>query len=327
MTDKQGTNSMDQGTQDKKSWLSLASPILKNQSDEEILANAGADYKVHLKPVTLWDSLNDSLVELKSRFVTCRPNPNGLHWDYWEVVKERYEVVQNTDLLERAKGVIARTNDTAKLHSCGVLDEGRKFFVAMSFGSIALKVRDTESGINSFLILMSSHDGSIPICYYNLDVNQSRNTVYRVSSETYDFDLRKRHTKNLKGHEVEASEAIELRKNWSMAMADAVGALQKPIGPSMKKDAMNVVASVETANTKKKREHAEDVHSKIEELFRKDYNSGLFGETRWAFYNAIIEYVDFYRDIDPLDAAQHTLEIDNYSHRLKVRVFDILAKQ
>ncbi len=318
---------MGQGTQDKRSWLSLASPIFENQSDEEILANANADYKVSLKPVTLWDSLNDSLVDLKKRFVTCRPNPNGLHWDYWEVVKERYEVVQNSDLLERAKGIVSRTNGKAKLHSCGVLDDGRKFFVAMSFGSISLKVKDTTSIIDSFLVLISSHDGSIPICYYSLDVNRGRNTVYRVSSNTYDFDLRKRHTKNLKGHEVEASEAIELRKNWSTAITEAVSALQKPIGPSMKKEAMDLVASTEKANTKKKREHAEDVHSKIEELFRKDYNSGLFGETRWAFYNAIIEYIDFYRDIDPLDAAQHTLEIDNYSHRLKVRVFDTLIKQ
>ena len=315
---------MVQGTHDKKSWLSLASPISDNQSDEEILTNAGADYSVFLEPVKVWDKLSDSIVTVPNRFVTCRENPNKQHCDSWEVVKERYEVVQNFDLLQRAKVIVARSNEVAKLHSCGVLDDGRKFFVAMSFGAVSLKVNDAESIIDNFLVLMSSHDGSIPICYYNLDVNRNRNTVYRVSSDMYDFDLRKRHTPNLKDHGVEAGEAIELRKNWNTVMTDAINTLQRPIGVSMRKDAMNIVASVEKANTKKKREHAESVHSKIEELFRKDYNSGTFGETRWAFYNAVIEYIDFYRDIDALDAAQHTLEIDNFSHRLKVEVFDLL---
>ena len=49
-----------------------------------------------------------------------------------------------------------------------------KFFVAMSFGAVSLKVNDAESIIDNFLVLMSSHDGSIPICYYNLDVNQKQ---------------------------------------------------------------------------------------------------------------------------------------------------------
>jgi hypothetical protein len=321
---------MDQGTQDKRSWLSLASPIIEGQSTEEVLKNANADYSVFLEPVQVWDKLSNSVVTVPHRFVTCRENPNGLHCDSWEVVKERYEVVQNSDILKRAEDIVSRASDKAKLHSCGVLDNGRKFFVAISFGSISLAVgepSDSKSFIDCFLVVMSSHDGSIPICYYNLDVDRTRNTVYRFSSNTYDFDLRKRHTTNIKGHEVEASEAIELRKGWTAALLDAIKALEKPIGTSLQESTMNVVASLETANTKKKREHAENVHSKIEEIFRKQYNSGKYGESRWSFYNAVIEYIDFYRDIDPLDAAQHTLEIDNYSHRLKVQVFDALVKQ
>ena len=70
---------MVQGTHDKKSWLSLASPISDNQSDEEILTNAGAEYSVFLEPVKVWDKLSDSIVTVPNRFVTCRENPNKQH--------------------------------------------------------------------------------------------------------------------------------------------------------------------------------------------------------------------------------------------------------
>ena len=34
------------------------------------------------------------------------------------------------------------------------------------------------------------------------------------------------------------------------------------------------------------------------------------------------EYIDFHRDVPPIEAAQHSLELDNFSHRLKVNVFN-----
>ena len=315
---------MVQETADKYSWQSLATRINDEDSVELILANAGADYQVFLKQVTLWDELEESLVSLDKRFVTCRPNPNGLHWDYWEVVKDRYEVVQNEDIVRRAQTIVDRSQGLGTLYNCGVLDEGRKFFVAMYFGSTDLTVGETVDRIDNFLIVISSHDGSYPVCYYNLDVRRNNNAVYRFSSNLYDFDLRKRHTPNLTEHGVEAKEAINLRTNWTIALSEAIRSLQQPLSDSLFVKACNAVASLDKANTKSKREHAESVHAKIEELFKNSNNSGTFSKSRWALYNAIVEYIDFHRDIDIDDAVQHSLEIDNFSHRLKVEVFNLL---
>ena len=109
---------MVQETADKYSWQSLATRINDEDSVELILANAGADYQVFLKQVTLWDELEESLVSLDKRFVTCRPNPNGLHWDYWEVVKDRYEVVQNEDIVRRAQTIVDRSQGLGTLYNC-----------------------------------------------------------------------------------------------------------------------------------------------------------------------------------------------------------------
>ncbi len=315
---------MAQETHDKKSWQSLATRINDEDAIDFILASAGADYKVSLQPVTVWDDLNNSWHELKNRFVTCRPNPNGLHLDCWEVVKDRYEVVQNEDIVRRAQTIVDRSQGLGTLYNCGVLDEGRKFFVSMYFGSTDLQVGETVDRIDNFLVVISSHDGSYPICYYNLDVRRNNNAVYRFSSNMYDFDLRKRHTPNLTDHGVEAKEAIDLRVNWTTALSEGVRSLQKPLNDALFTKACNAVASLDRANTKNKREHAESVHRKIEELFKNSNNSGTFSKSRWALYNAIVEYIDFHRDIDINDAVQHSLEIDNLSHRLKVEVFNLL---
>lgn len=315
---------MAQETHDKKSWQSLATRINDEDAIDFILASAGADYKVSLQPVTVWDDLNNSWHELKNRFVTCRPNPNGLHLDCWEVVKDRYEVVQNEDIVRRAQTIVDRSQGLGTLYNCGVLDEGRKFFVSMYFGSTDLQVGETVDRIDNFLVVISSHDGSYPICYYNLDVRRNNNAVYRFSSNMYDFDLRKRHTPNLTDHGVEAKEAIDLRVNWTTALSEGVRSLQKPLSDALFTKACNAVASLDRANTKNKREHAESVHRKIEELFKNSNNSGTFSKSRWALYNAIVEYIDFHRDIDINDAVQHSLEIDNLSHRLKVEVFNLL---
>ena len=316
---------MDQETNDNLSWRSLSTAISKDETPEETLSKSNADYEVFLTPVLVWDHVQDDIVPVKNRFVTGRDNPNGNQTDNWEVVKERYEVVQNKDVLKRAATIVERSSGKAKLHSCGVLDEGRKFFVAISFGAMEMQLpNDSVEHIDHYLIVISSHDATMPICYYNLDVRRRNNAVYRISSDVQEFDLRKRHTTNLKDSGVEASEALQLRAGWTEAIQDAIRSLQLPVSTSLKEKVLNIVVSKDKANTKKKRDYANSVHDEIDELFLKPHNSGLFGKSRWALYNAIVEYIDFHRNIPPEEAAQHALEIDNYSHRLKLQVFNAL---
>ena len=63
----------------------------------------------------------------------------------------------------------------------------------------------------------------------------------------------------------------------------------------------------------------------MKELYASSRNSGAYGPTKWALFNAITEYIDFDRNIPEREAAQHALEIDNYSHRLKLEVHKCLS--
>lgn len=311
-----------------KSWLSLVSStgsLESAESYESLLSAAQADYSVVTNQVYVYDRFLGSFVQVPNRFVTGREFNDRL--ENWEVVKERYEVEQNQKILERAHALIRKYNGSAVFSGCGVLDQGRKFFAVVRTGSIAIPMLDQKNDIvDSYVVVMTSHDGSIPICYYNLDSRRSNNTTYRFTgSSTAEFSIRKRHTPSGANLNVEAAEALNMRTNWSDHMGSAIANLFAPISSSTITKTLEKFWPTEYAPTEKKREHAESVHDTIIGLYRSANNVGAFGECRWSLLNAINEYIDFHRNIPNEEAAQHSLEIDNYSHRLKLSIFEWLT--
>ncbi len=309
------------------SWLSLVTStgdLDSAKSYESLLNTAKADYSVVTNQVYVYDRFLDSFVQVPNRFVTGREVDERL--ENWEVVKERYEVEQNQKILERAHSLIRKYNGSAVFTGCGVLDEGRKFFAVVRTGSMSIPMLNGDQDIiDSYVVVMTSHDGSIPICYYNLDSRRSNNTTYRfTASPTSEFSIRKRHTPSGANLNQEATEALNMRTEWSDHMSSAIAKLFVPASATVAEKTLEKFWPIKYAATDKKREHAEGVHETINGLYRSSKNIGAFGECRWSLLNAINEYIDFQRNIPNEEAAQHSLEIDNYSHRLKLTVFEWL---
>lgn len=307
-----------------KSWANLATKVSSEWSNDEILLKSKGDYTVTLSPTLMHDDVMGKIVTFPNRYIINRVSLDQTHRVMWEIVKDRYSVVPNSTIIDRARDIVLHANGSASLHSCGVLEEGRKFFVVVKHSSTTLLTASGKDIIDNYIVVMTSHDGSIPICYYNLDVRAETNSVYRFSADT-DFSLRKRHTPNSSVEATDASEALRMREAWSAALdsilSDFTGAYISPAGMFK---VMEDIWSTQTASSAKKRSNAEAVHDEIKRLYRQPHNLGMFGDTKWAFYNAVMEYIDFYRDIPELEAVQHSLEVDNFSHRLKVSVFNAI---
>jgi len=176
-----------------ESWRTLVRGV-SGASIAELLTEANADYSVVTNDVYVYDRFLDSFVKVPNRFVTGREIDERL--ENWEVVKDRYEVEQNNRILERATALISKYGESAVLTGCGVLDEGRKFFAVVNTGSLSLPTAGGDADIiDSYVVVLTSHDGSMPICYYNLDSRRLNNTTYRFTeSENFEFSIRKRHT-------------------------------------------------------------------------------------------------------------------------------------
>lgn len=292
---------------------------------DDLLHKASADYLVVTNPIFVYDQFQDAYMQIPNRYATGREVQDGgsTHLDSWEVVTDRYEVEQNGKILSRAIAVVNKYGGAARLLGCGVLDEGRKFFAVVNTGSLSITTsQDGTDIIDSYVVVMSSHDGSIPICYYNLDSRRSTHSVYRFAAPTHcEFSVRKRHTPSAADLDSEAKEVLSMRTDWSKYTVDTISGMCIPISSRDVDDTLEKVWPLAKASTEKKREHLESVHDQIKTLFTSPLNSGAYGATKWALLNAMTEYIDFHRNIPDSEAAQHALEVDNYSHRLKLSVF------
>ena len=155
---------------------------------DDLLHKASADYLVVTNPIFVYDQFQDAYMQIPNRYATGREVQDGgsTHLDSWEVVTDRYEVEQNGKILSRAIAVVNKYGGAARLLGCGVLDEGRKFFAVVNTGSLSITTsQDGTDIIDSYVVVMSSHDGSIPICYYNLDSRRSTHSVYRFAAPTH----------------------------------------------------------------------------------------------------------------------------------------------
>ncbi len=296
---------------------------------DDILRKGLADYLVVTNPIFVYDRFQDTYVQIPNRFATGREVACGetCRLDSWEVVKDRYEVEQNRKILSRAISLVNKYGDAAKLMGCGVLDGGRKFFAVVHTGSLSITTASSETDVvDSYVVVMSSHDGSIPICYYNLDTRRNTHSVYRFNaSKECEFSVRKRHTPSEADLDGEAKEVLNMRASWSQHVVNTISNMSVPVSETYIETALETVWPLQTANTEKKREHIESVHSRVKTLYSSSHNSGSYGPSKWALFNAMTEYIDFHRNIPDREAAQHALEIDNFSHRLKLEVHKCLS--
>ena len=311
------------------SWRSVGTPV-KGRDADTVLKAAKANYKVILSPVTVPHPLDSNiLVDVPGRFCTGRLVPDvtvatGYRLDNWEVVKDRYVVVSNAEFYARTEKIAKAFGEKAYLDSCGVLDNGRKFFVVIATGTLEFILGGDYDYIDSYVVAMTSHDGSIPICYYNLDVRRRNHAVYRFECGNASFSLRKRHTPNHGDNQVEISEVVGLRRSWDAALKRAMTLLMTPLSTDKLHQVCNAQWNPDSVSSKAQREHVDHVHDTIQDLYLRDYNSKVYGQSKWAAFNAICEYIDFHRDIPVLEAAQHSLEVDNFNHRTKIKLYEKL---
>ena len=311
------------------SWHKIGKAVNQTLSKEEMLKKADADYEVILSPVQVEDLRTGKFVTVDDRYVTGRLDPTTLELQNWEVVKGRYQVVPNEVIIDKAIAIVNKSSGDAVLESVGTLDGGRKFFACVRTTQLTLSPDNkTQDIIDNHIVIMTSHDGSIPICYYNLDSRRINSTIYRISSnkDYASFCLRKRHTPNATDRLEEASEVLMMRDVWTKQIADSIEMLSVELRNYQVNDYLKKIWSLSKANTKKKREYTEFVHDRVKQLYDSRLNSGTFGETKWALLNAICEFYDFHRNVDELDAIQQSFEIDNLVHRDKLSAYKILSE-
>ncbi|GIF74118.1 DUF932 domain-containing protein [Asanoa siamensis] len=260
-------------------------------------------------------------VDCPDKYMTVRTNPVTGATEYLGVVGDDYQVVQNEQVAETLNLLVDESG--AHFETAGSMRKGRSVFVTMKLPK-AMWIAGTDA-IDLYLAATTSHDGTASL---RLDATPVRivcaNTqrmAYQQSRASYTF----RHTSNVTNKIAEARQALGLM--WRV-FNDFQTEAEKMINESLTMGEFEkIVAQVwpvadDASDTAKN--NAKQRTNTLRYLIRDADTQKAIKGTRWAGYQAIIEYVDHFAPAKT-DLVRATRALSGTGADLKARAFELLA--
>ncbi len=306
-------------------WHGLGTPMRGLQTLDEMLEKVGADFEVRKVPVAIFDPEKGEYVEVPERFVTSRVRPDGTLQPF-EVVKDRYHVVPNREIGEKALAIVGAGAGDLVVETMGCLRDFRKFFTLIDMGTLVIDPAGVADEIKRYLLVSTSHDGSQAITFAQTDVRVVCANTERMAIDGARSVFTARHTPNLDSRMREAQKVLEISTKWAEAFkAEAEALLSVPMTVErLEHEVIDRMWKPEDADTDRKKANRAEIVGAIRALYAGPNNVQRVGENGWAAYNAFTEYLDHYSGGDDLDRREKVLDHDSLLTRRKVKAKNLI---
>ena len=277
-------------------WHGLGTVFEEEVNTKQMLELAHLDnWNVRLEEIAIPETFSSD----KSHYFVTRTNPfNKSQNDVLGVVGERYHTLQNEELFDFADGIL---DGGGRWETAGSLKGGR-----VVFGSLALE-RETvldpngvSDKINTYLLVNTSHDGSVAIqasvtpvrvvCANTLNMaigGGKRNGVKQT------FKIR--HTQTANGKIQAAREALNIANAYMDefdVMAKAM--IEKEISNDTFQKIMLEAYPMPESDAKGSLKKWQTKNELIENIYTGEFNHMIAG-TAWGAFNALTERLDWHR--------------------------------
>lgn len=314
-------------------WHRLGVPMKGLQTAEAMLAAAQADYDVVTTKVAAVDADGNlisnpdgSLVLIEDSRATVRINDNGT-FDGLATVGTRYVVQQNRECLDYALAIVGASKGDAVVDTCGVLDGGREFFSSLDLGGLIIDPMGINDKIERYLLVRNGHDGKTPITFANTSIRAvCKNTVIAgMKSSKRVFTAR--HTRNADSAIEEAQKVLEISTEWAQSFqttANRLLAVNVPVGSQQINTIVSNVFPIEKGATERQRKNRDGVIALVLGVYENERNAKLVGYNGWGMYNAIVEYLDHYREATPTERALASMNNNSWVTQKKVLAQEVI---
>ncbi|GAA1843109.1 DUF932 domain-containing protein [Asanoa iriomotensis] len=306
-------------------WHRLGTVTETTMSAEEIMAKAFlGNWGVRKIRLVGIDTVNgtETQIACDDKRMTVRRNPVTGETEYLGIVGDEYGVVQNEQCAEILDRLVDEVGG-AHFETAGSLRRGKSVFVTMKLPS-AMHIAGVDR-LDLYLVATTSHDGTAAL---RVDASPIRvvcaNTqraAFQNAVGTYVF----RHTSNVNSQITQAREALglmwtylgefehaaERMMNETLAMAEFENTIAK-IWP---------IADNASDGTKK---NAKQRLGTLKYLIREADTQAAIRGTRWAGYQAIVEYLDHHQPAKN-DTVRAQRVLTGNVGELKLRAFDLLT--
>lgn len=309
-------------------WHRLGTPVTGAQDAETMLVLADADYDVKVVPVIAADpetgeplrNPDGTYVLVDDSRATLRVNDDATLVGL-ATVGTRYEARNNRETLERALAVVGAAKGDAVIDTMGVLGRGERFFATIDLGTLMVDPGGVNDRICRYLVVSCGHDGIWPIRYANTDVRAVCENTVVMGLQSAQRVFTARHTRNVDTALEDARRVLDISVEWAeqfKAMAEQMLAIPVPAGSGRLDKVLDTVFPAKPDETDRQRRNRDEVNQVVRALYANDRNAGGFGPTGWSAYNAVVEYLDHYRDADADARALASMDDTSWVTRKKV---------
>jgi len=278
-------------------WHGLGTVFDEAVTTSEMLKLAHLDeWNVRLEDV----AIPDTFASDKTYSFVTRTNPFDKDQnDILGVVGERYKVLQNEDLFSFGDNIL---DGGGRWETAGSIKGGRQVFGSIALAdSITLDPNGRADKIDNYLLINTSHDGSVAIqasitpvrvvCANTLNLALSSFKGKNASKQSFKI----RHTQTAEGKIAVAREALGLAHKYIdefSVMANAM--IEKEITKAQFDEIVLLAYPAPEKDSKgsfKKHDTKVDL---LNAIYVGQYNDTISG-TAWGAYNALTERLDWYR--------------------------------
>jgi phage/plasmid-like protein (TIGR03299 family) len=248
-------------------------------------------------------------------------------FDGLATVGTRYVVQQNRECLDYALAIVGASKGDAVVDTCGVLHGGREFFSSLDLGQLIIDPTGINDKIERYLLVRNGHDGRTPITFANTSIRAvCKNTVI-AGMKTAKRVFTARHTRNADAAIEEAQNVLSISTEWAKSFHQTAEKMLSISVPSASKNLSIVVDAIfppDSSHTDRQKKNRDAVVGLVRGVYENERNAGGYGYNGWATYNAIVEYLDHYRDAKVDERALASMDNNSWVTQKKVLAQEVI---
>ena len=271
-------------------WHMLGTALDHVATAKEAIFAAGMDWGVEKYPVFWQDG--DGMHAIGDKRAIIRGDTRA----YFSVMGDGYTPVSNSAAFYFFDRVVGAGEAT--YHTAGSLNGGKRIWILAKLnGELAVTNKDV---LEKYILLANSHDGSQALTMMFTPVRVVCSNTLRMAMGHKDHAFYARHTERVFNRALEAREVLGLAEAYFANFeAGAARLVAKQLKSKDLEEMLRWVIHIPNeeaflSDLHKTKQYAVDQITALFEKGRGNDMPGVKG-TAWAAYNAVTEFVDYYR--------------------------------
>ena len=285
-------------------WGRLGTGVEGAVTAHEALDRAGLEgWNVRKLPLQTWDE-NGHEVKIADQFASARTDPRTGQTHHLGVVGNRYQAIQNEEHIAFLDSLLDMSG--AHFTSAGFWDGGRRTFATMKMPEGVTVGGTGGDRIDTFIHAINSHDGTtgfrLVVSPLRLACTNQIQMMLRTSPQAISI----RHTHSAAAAMDQARHALKITYDF---LAEFDAEAERMVQTQLTADAFEAIIEAEygpkpeSDPSKSRVTRWEKKRDDLMGLFCSAETQNPIRDTRWAGFQAITEWEDYFRGVHGEDKA------------------------